>query len=189
MSTTNRAPVKKVPVYCYQCVAGPDLMKVEVENGVATRIESNYDIRGEHPGGGRVCVKAYGLIQKTYNPNRIRQPMKRTNPKKGRNEDPGFVPISWDEALDIVAARMREIRAKGLLNEEGVPRLASTTGGGGTPVQYMGTFPAFMAAWGPIDQGYGRRSGCPFPRPSGCATPPDAAGPLPGRRNAICAGA
>ena len=48
---------KLVPVYCYQCVAGPDLLKVEVENGVATRIESNYDIEDEHPGKGRVCVK------------------------------------------------------------------------------------------------------------------------------------
>ena len=24
---------REVPVYCYQCVAGPDLMKVEVEDG------------------------------------------------------------------------------------------------------------------------------------------------------------
>ena len=80
------------PVYCYQCVAGPDLMKVQVEDGVATRVRSNYDASDRHPGGGRVCVKAYGLIQKTYNPHRIRQPMKRTNPRKGRGEDPGFVP-------------------------------------------------------------------------------------------------
>jgi anaerobic selenocysteine-containing dehydrogenase len=75
---------KKLPVYCNQCVGGPDLMRVEIEDGVATRIESNYDIANEHPGGGRVCVKACGLIQKTYNSNRIKQPMKRTNPKKGR---------------------------------------------------------------------------------------------------------
>ncbi len=150
---------KHVPIYCYQCVAGPDLMKVEVEDGVATRIKSNYDIAGEHPGGGRVCVKAYGLIQKTYNPNRVKQPMKRTNPRKGRDEDPGFVPITWDEAFEIVGRKMREIRAKGLRNEEGYPRLASTTGGGGTPVQYMGSLPAFMAAWGPIDQGYGAGQG------------------------------
>ncbi len=85
---------RRVPVYCYQCVAGPDLMKVEVEDGVARRVVSNYEVRNEHPGGGRVCVKAYGLIQKTYNPHRVRQPMKRTNPKKGRRHDPGFVPIS-----------------------------------------------------------------------------------------------
>lgn len=151
--------LKKVPIYCNQCVAGPDLMKVEVEDGVATRIVSNFDIKDEHPGGGRVCVKAYGLIQKTYNPNRVKQPMKRTNPQKGRDQDPGFVPITWDEAYEIIGKKMREIRAKGLRNEEGFPRLATSTGGGGTPVQYMGTLPAFMAAWGPIDQGYGAGQG------------------------------
>ncbi|MBI2992955.1 MAG: molybdopterin-dependent oxidoreductase [Gammaproteobacteria bacterium] len=148
-----------LPVYCMQCVAGPDLMRVEVEDGVATRIESNYGIRDAHPGGGRVCVKAYGLIQKTYNPNRIKQPMKRTNPQKGREHDPGFTPITWDEALDIVAGKLRAIREKGLEDESGYPRLAFTSGGGGTPVQYMGTWPAFMSAWGNLDQGYGGGQG------------------------------
>ena len=134
-------------------------MKVEVENCLATRIVSNFDIKDQHPGGGRVCVKAYGLIQKTYNPHRIKQPMKRTNPRKGRNEDPGFVPITWEEAFGIVGEKLREIRGNNLLNEESVPRLAVTTGGGGTPVQYMGTFAAFLKAWGPIDQGYGAGQG------------------------------
>ena len=150
---------KQVPVYCYQCVAGPDLLKVEVADGVATKIEPNYDIRDEHPGGGRVCVKAYGLVQKTYNPDRIQQPMKRTNPNKGRGEDPGFVPISWDEALDIVAGKLRDVRDKGLRDESGYPRVAASFGGGGTPTQYMGTFPAFLSAWGPIDLGFGSGQG------------------------------
>ena len=156
---SGTATKKKVPVYCYQCVAGPDLLNVEVENGIATRIESNYAIKDAHPGCGRVCVKAYGLIQKTYNPNRIGQPMKRTNPRKGRGEDPGFVPISWDEALDIVAARMRDIRARGLLDDSGFPRLAASFGGGGTPTQYMGTFPALLSAWGKVDLGFGAGQG------------------------------
>ena len=150
---------KQVPIYCYQCVAGPDLLKVEVEDGVATRIASNFDIRDEHPGGGRVCVKAYGLIQKTYNPHRIQQPMKRTNPNKGRHEDPGFVPISWDEALDAIAEKLSAIRATGLLDDAGYPRVAASFGGGGTPTQYMGTFPAFLSAWGPIDMGFGAGQG------------------------------
>ena len=47
---------KTVKTFCYQCVAGPDLMEIEVENGVATRIESLYGIQDAHPGGGRVCV-------------------------------------------------------------------------------------------------------------------------------------
>ncbi|MBM3565263.1 MAG: molybdopterin oxidoreductase [Alphaproteobacteria bacterium] len=150
---------RAIPVYCYQCVAGPDLLKVEVENGVALRVAPNFDICGEHPGGGRVCVRAYGLIQKTYNPHRIAQPMKRTNPLKGREHDPGFVPISWDEALGTVAAKLGEIRAKGVLDDSGYPRVAASFGGGGTPTQYMGTFPAFLSAWGPVDMGYGSGQG------------------------------
>ena len=135
------------------------MLTVEVEEGVATRIESNYELAGIHPGDGRVCVKAYGLIQKTYNPNRIKQPMKRTNPKKGRGEDPGFAPISWKEALDIVGEKLRAIRAKGVRDETGVPRLAASFGGGGTPIRYMGTLPAFLAAWGPADLGFGSGQG------------------------------
>lgn len=149
----------KVKTYCYQCVAGPDLLEVEVEDGVATEVTPNFAASGVHPGGGRVCVKAYGLVQKLYNPNRVRSPMKRTNPKKGRGEDPKFVPISWDEAFDIIATKLLEIRAKGLLDESGYPRVAASFGGGGTPQSYMGTFPAFLGAWGPVDMGFGSGQG------------------------------
>ncbi|MCC6779948.1 MAG: molybdopterin-dependent oxidoreductase [Hyphomicrobiales bacterium] len=158
-ASTGAGAKKEVPLYCNQCVCGPDLFKVEVENGVAVRIKPNFDIGAAHPAYGRVCVKAYGLIQKTYNPNRITRPMKRTNPLKGREHDPGFVPISWDEALDLVAGKLNEIRAKGITDESGYPRVAVSFGGGGTPARYMGAFPAFLAAWGPIDFGYGSGQG------------------------------
>ena len=155
----DQSTKKTVKTFCYQCVAGPDLMEVEVENGVATRIESLYGIEDAHPGGGRVCVKAYGLIQKTYNPSRIKQPMRRTNPKKGKDEDPGFEPISWDEALDAIGDKLKEIYAKGLTDESGYPRVAASFGGGGTPTQYMGTFPAFLSAIGKVDLGFGAGQG------------------------------
>ena len=150
---------RTIPVYCNQCAAGPDLMKVEVRDGVALRVEPNFDIGAAHPAGGRVCVKAYGLIQKTYNPHRIKYPMKRTNPKKGRDHDPGFVPISWDEALTLVAGKLNEIRAKGLRDKSGYPRLAFSLGGGNSAPKYMGSLPAFFAAWGDVDMGYGAGAG------------------------------
>src|SRR5450756_1210437 len=88
-----------VSTYCYQCVAGPDLLTVRIQDGVATEINPNFKAAAIHPGGGKACVKAFGLVQKAYSPNRVLYPMKRTNPKKGRHEDPGFVRISWDEAV------------------------------------------------------------------------------------------
>ncbi len=153
------AEAKKVPVYCYQCVAGPDLLTVKVEDGVATEVEPNFKAADVHPGAGKVCVKAFGLVQKSYNPNRMKTPMKRTNPQKGREHDPGFVPISWDEALDIVADKLKEVQGKGLIDESGFPRVAASFGGGGTSTYYMGTFPAFMSAWGPVDLSFGSGQG------------------------------
>ena len=151
--------VRKVPQYCYQCVAGPDLFTVKVEDGVATEVEPNFAAAKVHPGGGKCCVKAFGLIQKTYNPARILQPMKRTNPLKGRNQDPGFVPIPWDEALALVADRVKAIRAKGMLDEEGFPRIAASMGRTSSPSAYIGTFPAFLEALGPVDWSFGSGHG------------------------------
>jgi phenylacetyl-CoA:acceptor oxidoreductase len=150
---------RSVASYCYQCVAGPDLLKVVVDDGVATEVRPNFDAAAIHPAGGRVCVKAFGLIQKTYNPNRIKTPMRRTNPQKGREHDPGFVAIPWEEALEAIAARLRAIRASGLTDASGFPRVAASFGGGGTPTAYMGTFPAFLAAWGPVDMSFGSGQG------------------------------
>ena len=150
---------RRVPTYCYQCVAGPDLLTVKVVDGVATEVEPNFCAASVHPGGGKVCVKAFGLVQKTYNPHRVLSPMKRTNPRKGRDEDPGFVPISWDEAFDLIAARLEAVRHEGLTDASGYPRVAASFGGGGTPQSYMGTFPAFLSAWGAVDMGLGSGQG------------------------------
>ena len=155
----DQATKKTVKTFCYQCVAGPDLMEIEVENGTATRVEALYGIQDAHPGGGRVCVKAYGLIQKTYNPHRIKAPMKRTNPIKSKDQDPGFVEISWDEALEIISEKLKNIIATGLTDSSGYPRVAASFGGGGTPTQYMGTFPAFLSAIGNVDLGFGAGQG------------------------------
>ena len=150
---------QKVPVYCYQCVAGPDLLTVTVKDGIATAVEPNHGAAEVHPAAGKICIKAYGLVQKVYNPHRLTRPMKRTNPKKGRDEDPRWAPIQWDEALEILSEKLLEIRAKGLKDETGYPRVAASFGGGGTPTYYMGTFPAFLAAWGPVDLSFGGGQG------------------------------
>jgi len=159
MSVRQLRNERTVSTYCYQCVAGPDLLKIRVQDGIATEVTPNFDAARVHPAGGKACVKAFGLVQKVYNPYRILHPMKRTNPKKGRGEDPGFVRISWDEALDLVAQKLNAARERGLLDESGYPRVAASFGGGGTPTAYMGTLPAFLAAWGPVDMSFGSGQG------------------------------
>jgi phenylacetyl-CoA:acceptor oxidoreductase len=155
MTRLENKESKLFSTYCNACVCGPDVMQVEVVGGLATRVQPNFDLRGEAPADGKVCVKPYGQIQKLYDPNRILKPMKRTNPRKGREEDPGWTEITWDEALELVAGRLNDIRARGLLDEQGNPRVALTTGSASTAFRYMGTFLSFLDAWGPIDKSLG----------------------------------
>lgn len=56
------------------------------------------------------CVRSHLSLQQVYDPDRIKVPMKRTNPKKGRDQDPKFIPISWDEALNTIADKIMELR-------------------------------------------------------------------------------
>jgi len=159
MKPSPNATSKSVSSYCYQCVAGPDLLKVDVQDGVPYQIRPNGSAAEIHPAGGKVCVKAFGLIQKTNNPNRIQTPMMRTNPKKGRDEDPGFKPVSWDTALSAISEKLSKAQADGLMDASGFPRVAASFGGGGTSTVYMGTFPAFLSAWGPVDMSFGSGQG------------------------------
>jgi len=151
MIGTEKKERRVVKTYCFQCYNGPDPFRMIVEDGIVRNIEPDFDCASISPGEGRVCVKAYGLVQKMYNSNRIKNPLIRTNPKKGKDEDPGFREISWEEALDIVAKKLRAVREKGLIDEKGYPRLAVSMGEAGSPAGYGGTFPAFLSAWGPID--------------------------------------
>lgn len=83
-------------------------VQVQVVEGRAVKVRGNPHALGNH---GAVCPRAHLALQQVYDPDRVKIPMKRTNPKKGRDQDPGFVPISWDEAMDLLASKMMELRA------------------------------------------------------------------------------
>jgi anaerobic selenocysteine-containing dehydrogenase len=94
---------------CHQCPARCGI-DVYTTNG---RVHAIYGT-SDHPiSNGKLCPKGPLGAYILYDPDRFKGPMKRTNPKKGRTEDPGFVPISWDEALGMVADRLNMLRDKG----------------------------------------------------------------------------
>ena len=93
---------------CKMCVNFCGI-KVKTENGVLRAIYPNEDKRPYFNWGN--CTKGISGIWNTYNPYRLKKPLKRTNPKKGPNEDPRWVEIEWEEALNEVANRIRTIRA------------------------------------------------------------------------------
>jgi thiosulfate reductase/polysulfide reductase chain A len=60
-------------------------------------------------GGGTLCAKGTAAAALKYDPDRLKYPMKRTNPIKGLGVDPGWMRIGWEEALDTIAQRFRSI--------------------------------------------------------------------------------
>ncbi|MEN1759772.1 molybdopterin-dependent oxidoreductase [Anoxynatronum sibiricum] len=95
-----------VPSGCLGCTSWC-AKEVFVVDGRAIKIRAN---AGSKVHGGNDCPRAHLAIQQVYDPDRIKQPMKRTNPRKGLDEDPQFVPISWDEAMDMLADKVMELR-------------------------------------------------------------------------------
>ncbi len=94
---------------CGQCPARCGI-HVYTTNGKVHAIYGN----PEHPiANGKGCPKMFLGTYILYDPDRFKGPMKRTNPKKGRDEDPKFVPITWDEAYQTVADRLNALRDKG----------------------------------------------------------------------------
>ncbi len=66
------------------------------------------EIRGatDHPPtAGVLCTKVARYLERTYSDQRVLHPMKRI----GRKGEGRFARISWDEALDTIAARFRAI--------------------------------------------------------------------------------
>nr|WP_278995661.1 DMSO/selenate family reductase complex A subunit [Plesiomonas shigelloides] len=80
-------------------------LKVHTKDGVIVRIDTengiNDAVMGEHQ--IRPCLRGRSVRWKTYNPDRLKTPMKRIG-KRGEGK---FVPISWDEATTILAEKLR----------------------------------------------------------------------------------
>ena len=61
-----------------------------------------------HPNGLNLCPKGLAAPELVHHPERLKYPLRRTNPKTA--EDPGWERISWDEALDTIARKLREAK-------------------------------------------------------------------------------
>lgn len=97
-----------IPTTCNMCFNHCSIL-AHVVDGTVVELKGNPD---SPVGWGNICGKGATGIMQLYDPNRITKPMKRTNPNKGFNEDPGWVEISWDEAYDLFNEKMTEAMSK-----------------------------------------------------------------------------
>ena len=105
--TMGEEPGEWISTTCQGCTTWCPA-EVLVQNGRAVKTRGN---RYSKQNDGRQCPRGNLSLQQVYDPDRIKVPMIRTNPKKGRGVDPMFVPITWDKALDMIADKMMELRA------------------------------------------------------------------------------
>ena len=104
------SPVRYVTAVCsHNCPDGCAVrVAVGAEPGGGERVHS---LAGDptHPiTRGFLCGKVQRYAERQYHPERIRTPLRRVGPKgEGR-----FAPISWDEALEEIAARFRQAIAE-----------------------------------------------------------------------------
>jgi anaerobic selenocysteine-containing dehydrogenase len=97
---------KWVRTMCGRCYAACAI-RVHVVNGVAVKIEGEPESCQGASGG--ICGKGVSGLQVLYDPNRLNVPLKRTNPEKGLHVDPKWQAITWEEAYDWIAPRLKKI--------------------------------------------------------------------------------
>jgi thiosulfate reductase/polysulfide reductase chain A len=89
---------------CEMCVWRCGLI-AKVKEGKVVKLEGN----PEHPHSrGNLCPRGQSGLMNTYDPNRVLTPLIRVG-KRGEGK---FRKASWDEALDLVAGKMQEIKDK-----------------------------------------------------------------------------
>jgi anaerobic selenocysteine-containing dehydrogenase/Fe-S-cluster-containing dehydrogenase component len=87
---------------CRECPAGCGMLAKTME-GRAIKVEGNPD----HPvNQGKLCARGQASVQGLYNPDRVRQPLR-------READGSYQPISWDEGERLIATRLAEIKGQG----------------------------------------------------------------------------
>ena len=106
----NATPAFSPPMHTVHAACPHDCpdtcaIRVTVENGRAVRIQGDPD---HPPTQGALCTKVARYAERTYHPQRLLRPLRRSGPKgSGR-----FEPVSWETALDDIAARLKLIAAR-----------------------------------------------------------------------------
>ena len=93
------------PTICFGCTTHCGVIGW-VQDGRVRLIEGNPNDPNSQ---GTICSKANGLIEATEDEERLLHPLRRIGPRGSGN----WERISWDEALDEVAARLRALREAG----------------------------------------------------------------------------
>jgi anaerobic selenocysteine-containing dehydrogenase len=97
--------MRRVTGYCGFCAVHCPVVTTVAAGARVVSVEPDR----AHPYGGAICSKGRAAPEFHDHHERVNVPLRRTRPKT--DPDPGWEPCSWDEALDLIARNMLEIRA------------------------------------------------------------------------------
>lgn len=98
---------RRIPSICVYCAGGCGVILTSV-GGELVEVEGD----PMHPiNRGATCSKLAAYIQLVNSERRLTRPLMRTNPNKGVDEDPRWVPITWEQALEIIAHKVVDAAA------------------------------------------------------------------------------
>jgi anaerobic selenocysteine-containing dehydrogenase len=101
LATGSRQVLGACPHDCPDCCS----LVTTVKDGIAVKVQGN---PAHRPTDGTLCTKVSRYTERSYHPERVLQPLRRTGPKgAGR-----FESVDWQEALDDIAARLQAIAAR-----------------------------------------------------------------------------
>jgi anaerobic selenocysteine-containing dehydrogenase len=103
---------KTVPQVCARACEADCAYKVVVGVDPATGVERAITLEGrpEDPvSRGKFCIKGMGFVDSMYDPDRLMVSLKRTNPQKGTDQDPGWVTMKTADAVNEVIAGLQKL--------------------------------------------------------------------------------
>jgi len=98
------APADGPASHCCFCSMQCGIELVQEENGIAIRPSQRFPVAT-----GRLCQKGLNAHQHVLHPSRVLKPLARQAPKGCA---PAWREAGWDEALDAIAGRIRDIQAR-----------------------------------------------------------------------------
>ena len=90
---------------CKMCLHTCSTRVHVTDDGIINKIEGNPT---NPSNAGKLCPKGNAGIMRHYDPERFKQPLRRTNPQKGPGIDPKWEPISWEDAFTITAREIKK---------------------------------------------------------------------------------
>src|SRR5258705_8706077 len=93
---------QQLHTYCAMCTSRCGVIATVEDDGL-TQVNADPD----HP-NGCICVKGTAAPEIVYSPDRIQFPLLRTRAKGDPN--PGWVRVTWDQALNLAALRLGDIK-------------------------------------------------------------------------------